>query len=206
MKWFLPVMMIAGLHSFAAAAEDEAAGDRGVKVTIGSIIFTSEALKDDGADSNTYIGLEVFRRISEHLSVAGLIGYADVKGGEGPVWGVSTAAVTYIPLELNLKTRVPFGDRISLGFDAGISLNAAEEEERSCQPVIIGVDPVLTCITTASSRVLLGVQAGMSISFVSGRFFTGVDGKYQAIPDLTENALVPDYSNYRLGIHAGWLF
>lgn len=201
MRGFLYIIMIVALHSAAAFADDAATPATGLSVKAGVIGFRDPLVDVNGP----YVGIEVFSRVSESVSVGGQASFGMMLNrADDLAAGSAVDDLTYIPVELNVRYSVPLGEHILAGLDAGVSLNGIVEKKQQCGMILISLDPVQYCSTTTTQLLRLGAQVGLTVDVTSGTFRAGLDGTYQATDG--DDSAAGKYSNYRLGVHAGWLF
>lgn len=172
----LPVLLV---QAAQAAMEGITLG-----LKAGTISFHSGAAEDLDVDSGSYLGVEAYRQVSDRLRLGGEVGYTR-RGGSIPL--VKTE-LTYIPIELNLKSAAALTPRLNFTLGGGISYNYAR----------FTADCRGTCFA-ADEDWHPALQFFGGVEFNILRFLLGMEGKYQASEER-------DLDNWRLTAQAGYQF
>jgi hypothetical protein len=190
MKKFLFMVLIIAFVCTAStvyAAERAPLGTGNLALKLDWIKFTGSTLKDLGADSAFYIGLEGYGEIAQNWYLGMEAGWAEPKG---TVAGVESK-MTYIPVELNIKYAGAVAQSVVIDVGAGLSYNYSKMKQSGL-------------ISSSGNKWLFGGQFFGDLNFTFDQFFIGISAKYQ----ITQNFSDYDYNtnNWRLGGQLGVLF
>lgn len=193
------------------AAETTTLGNFNFAVKMASLNFTASDIKDSGADTAGYLGLEVFGSVAPNLYLGGEIGRANSKGSfvNIEVGQINTEA-TLVPVEVNLKYAVQAARHVSIDFGGGFSFNHFDYKAKARTP-LFGLPPVGESTVQHVSGWLLGAQVFADVNVTLGPVFIGLNGKIEAVSaDEGENfqgsVTYTDYTNWRVGGQIGVRF
>ena len=180
----LLAVLPAGFVATAAQAEEASLEEVTLGLKAGMIGFTSTAAEELDIDSGPYLGLEVFRKISERLHLGGELGYARSSGSIPLV----KTELTYVPIELNLKYAAAVTPWADFTLGGGFSYNYVKFE----------ADCLGNCFDSEEDwHPGLQLFGGARLNVL--RFLLGVEGKYQVSEER-------DLDNWRLTAQAGYRF
>jgi opacity protein-like surface antigen len=177
-------LLQAGFVASAAQGEETNLKEVTLGAKAGTIGFFSGAAEDLDIDSAPYLGLEAFWRISDHLHLGGEIGYARSRGSIPLV----KTELTYVPIELNLKSAAPLTPWLDFILGGGVSYNYVRFE----------ADCLGTCFA-AEEDWHPGLQLFGGVQYNAAHITLGVEGKVQVSEE-------EDLDNWRLTAQAGYRF
>jgi hypothetical protein len=190
MKKFLFMVLIVAFVCTAStvyAAQKAPLGNGNLALKLDWIKFTDGWLKDRGADSAFYIGLEGYGMLAPNWYLGLESGYAQPKGTES---GYVETKLTYIPVELNVKYAGEVAQNVVIDAGAGLSYNYSKIQ-------LAGL--------SSDSKWLFGGQFFLDLNYTIDQFFIGISGKYQ-ITQKFKDAYDFNANNWRLGGQIGVMF
>ena len=197
---FCIVLLLAATSAYAA--DKYALGNGNVALKVDYFSFTDDVFDDIDLQDGVYVGLEGSFAIAPNLYLAAEAGWAGTSNDEDIiVFGRRTNVdidVTYVPVELNLKYAVEFAPRWVFGIGAGVSYNYFEVE--------LDVDGN----DGDQDDWLFGGQVFADLTYKSGAWFFGINGKYQMTEEieLGDDDVETDMNanNWRVGAQIGVMF
>lgn len=191
-RWLVSILCFCFIFSFSSvyAQTDLPLGNGHAGFKVDYISFTDSILDDADIDSGIYFGLEGYMNINPNLYIGGEIGYANPDGSVN-VLGLSVdTELEYIPIEVNVKYVIKQGENLSVSLGGGLSYNSLDVKLS-----VLGV-------SVSDDEWLLGGQVFADLNYMVDNYFVGAHVKYK----LTEDWDNEDYSNFRIGVHAGLTF
>jgi hypothetical protein len=171
-----------------SAQEKAPLGNSNFALKLDYIAFTDSHFSEAGnAYDGLYIGLEGYGKITPNLYLGGEI-------GAGTNVEVGGEAISFVPVELNLKYGKESARNFVVDFGAGLSYSSVE----------IQYQPLFGVAQEKRSDWLFGGQVFADLTYKINWFFIGVNGKYQITEDFKDESI--DLSNYRLGVQLGMVF
>lgn len=203
----IPILLVMVLGSSVVNAAERAPLGGGIlAVKLDYIKFTEDFLKDADVDTGLYVGIEAYNEIPDvlpNLYVGIEVGFANPEGNlDYLLPGIGNVHIdtqtTFIPIELNLKYAIKAAPNFVVDFGAGASANYAKFEA-SVPAYGISAD---------ENDWLLGGQVFADLNYTYGRFFAGINGKYQATGDFEIDDFDTDVAgtNWRIGGQVGIRF
>jgi len=180
----LVIALTALFTASAALAEETGLEEMTLGAKAGTIGFFSGAAEDLDVDSAPYLGLEAFWRISDRLHLGGELGYARSRGSIPLV----KTELTYVPIELNLKSAAPLTPWLDFNLGGGFSYNYVRFES----------DCLGTCFASDEDW-HPGLQLFGGVQYNTPHIILGVEGKVQVSEE-------EDLDNWRLSAQAGYRF
>ncbi|MFZ2198702.1 MAG: outer membrane beta-barrel protein [Thermodesulfovibrionales bacterium] len=195
---FCIVLMLAATSAFAA--DRYALGMSNLALKVDYFSFTEDVFDNIDLDDGVYVGLEASHALSPNFYLALEAGWAETESdGDVVVLGRPTNVdieVTYVPIELNLKYALELSPSWVLGIGAGASYNYFNIEA--------------TRLDIDDDDWLLGGQVFADLTYKSGSWFFGINGKYQFTEDteLGSRDVETDTNanNFRVGAQLGVTF
>ena len=208
LSFFLLVMGAADVQ----AAETTTLGNFNFAVKIDSLNFIADDIKESGADTATYVGLEAYASVAPNLYLGGEIGHANSKGSFPSIeFGMIHNELTFVPVEVNLKYAVEATRHVSFDFGGGLSCNHVDYVAKTRNPFFMSPPPVGESTLQHVSTWLPGVQVFADVNVTLGPVFVGLNAKFQPVSsDEAESSsgvlTYTDYTNWRVGGQIGVRF
>ena len=196
---FCIILLLAAATS-AYAADKYALGMGNVALKVDYFSFTEDVFDEIDLEDGVYVGLEVSRALMPNLYLGAEAGWAETSNDEDIiVFGRRTNVdidVTYVPVELNLKYAVEFAPRWVFGVGAGASYN------------YFNIDVDIDGDSGDEDDWLWGGQAFADLTYKTGSWFFGINGKYQFTDDieLDDEETDTNANNWRVGAQIGVMF
>ena len=194
------VLLLAATSAYAA--DKFALGKGNLALKIDYINFTDDAFDEVDLESGVYVGLEGSLALMPNLYLAAEAGWAGTSNDDDiTILGRSRNVdidVTYVPVELNLKYAAEFSPSWVFGIGAGVSYN------------YMNIDVDIDGDGGDEDDWLLGGQVFADLTYKTGAWFFGINGKYQITEDmeLGDDDLETDTNanNWRVGAQIGVMF
>ena len=181
------------------AAEKAPLGSGDVAIKVDYIDFTDHDMKILDTNSGVFVGIEAYSEVPdvlEHLYVGLETGIASIDGDVRLNTGLGFLPVdtqaTFVPIELNLKYAIKITPEMAIDIGGGPSINYGKLEVGSF----------------SKDDWMIGGQTFVDLSYKLGRFFAGINGKYQIMQNFYVDSTDTDVSfrNLRVGGHIGIMF
>jgi hypothetical protein len=191
---FCIVLMLAATSAYAA--DRYALGMSNVALKVDYFSFTDAKFEDIDLDNGVYVGLEGSYALMPNLYLAVEAGWAGTSNsGDVTILGQHTDVdvdVTYVPIELNLKYAAEFAPQWVFGIGAGASYNYFKIEANR--------------LDTNEDDWLFGGQVFADLTYKSGPWFFGINGKYQFTENINLGNDSTNANNFRVGGQIGITF
>lgn len=193
---FCMVLLLAATSAYAA--DKYALGKGNLALKVDYISFTDDAFDEIDLEDGVYVGLEGSLALMPNLYLAAEAGWAGTSNDDDiTVLGRTRSVdidVTYVPVELNLKYAVEFVPSWVFGIGAGASYNYFK----------IDAD------IADEDDWLFGGQVFADLTYKTGGWFFGINGKYQITEDIElgsdDEETDTNANNWRVGAHIGVMF
>jgi hypothetical protein len=194
------VLTLGATSAYAAGQNSLGASNIDLKVEYFS--FTDDIFDKIDLGEGVYLGLESYLGVAPNLYLGIEAGWVQTSNDDDITVAGSHANVdfdvNYVPIELNLKYNAEFAPNWVFGIGAGASYNyfdiQADVDGRSAD----------------DDDWLWGGQVFADVSYKSGAWFFGINGKYQFTEDVEigTNDVHTDTNanNFRVGAHIGLMF
>jgi len=194
--------MLAATSAYAADRYANALGMGDVALKVDYFSFTDDVFDDIDLKDGVYVGLESSLVIMPNLYFVLEGGWVETSNDEDiTVFGSHTNVdidVTYVPIELNLKYAVEFAPRWVFDIGAGASYN------------YFNIEADIDGSSADEDYWLWGGQVFADLTYKTGSWFFGINGKYQFTEDIelgTEDVDTDtNANNFRVGAQIGLLF